>query len=144
MRCDGSWILGATGVTLLAAAISMKLARRFRKPLFEGDRIRVYGGHQDPPAWLNGKRAVTGRITRFIPGDPGTLAAEVTLDEPLVLDDVSHSYLVLRLRYRDARWTRREAVHVEAWEERPSQTLPTSGAAAAHWVESHATYEVMR
>ena len=117
----GVWILGTTAAVIVA--ILLVTNPHWFGRLRVGDRVRIGGGYEDPPPWLGGRPAVTGRVSAFIDN-----AAEVELDEPLVVDGASYRVLSLRLRYRRARWTRQGIVHVEV-------------AGAPHaWVESHASY----
>jgi hypothetical protein len=79
-------------------------------------------------------------VTDFIPGQDNAPAAVVDLDEPIVVENLKGSTLILELRYVGAAWTSNGIVHVElcdfvpgskAWQVRRK----------GKWIESHATYE---
>jgi hypothetical protein len=114
----------------------------FRRHLHVGDRLRLYGGYDMEPRWLNGKEALTGKCVAFIKGQNKQPAAVIELDESILFDNITGKIVVLELRYVDARWIQNEVVHVELcsfvpedkeWKNRP-QGL---------WVESHASYAVL-
>ncbi|HYQ70361.1 MAG TPA: hypothetical protein VET88_00380 [Gammaproteobacteria bacterium] len=104
-----------------------------------GDRIRIGGGYDMAPRWLNGRKDYTGTVRAFIPGQNDLPAAVVALDDVAVFDETTGSVLVLELRYAAAEWTEQGTVHVElcdfvpehkAWQDRKQ----------GKWVESHAGY----
>lgn len=138
------WILSATAVLVAVIAILPRAIRRFRRPLRIGDRLRLTGGYEDPPEWLQGHPYVCGRAVAFIPDKEGRSAVAVALDSPLFAEGTSYSFVLLRLRYADARWSRREFVHVELWVDVPSSVdSKASGAPRHKWIESHAAYRVV-
>ena len=105
-----------------------------------GDRVRLSGGYDMEPRWLNGCHSYFGECIGFIPGANGQLAAVIRLDRSISFDSMTGSYVVLQLRYVGARWSKHETVHVELFTEPPT-TLQDS---ATHglWIESHANYRV--
>lgn len=105
-----------------------------------GDRVRLAGGYDTQPRWLDGRAAYFGECISFIPGENGRSAAVIRLDEPITFDSVTGSYVVLRLRYVGARWAKHETVHVELFTE-PPVTLQAP-ATRGLWIESHANYHV--
>jgi hypothetical protein len=105
-----------------------------------GDRVRLGGGYDMEPKWLNGKEHYTGTVEAFIPGQNDTPAAIVELDEVAVCDDTRGSIVVLELRYVDAMWTSSEAVHVELCDFVP-EAKSWNNRKQGKWVESHARYE---
>jgi hypothetical protein len=114
--------------------IASLLGRRLRL----GSRVRLAGGYDMEPRWLDGRDAYFGECIGFIPGENDRSAAVIHLDEPLTFDSVTGSYVVLRLRFAGARRTKHETVHVELFTE-PLSTLQEP-AARGLWVESHANY----
>ncbi len=144
MTCSGSSILSWTALVMVVIATLPRVTRRFRRPLNVGDRVRIRGGYEDPPEWLQGRGAITGRVVALIPESDGRSAAEVALDSPLSASQTSYTAALLRLRYKDARWTHRGVVHVELWAASPSEAGRDPAAAVPHeWVESHASYSVI-
>jgi len=107
-----------------------------------GDRLLLGGGYQPNPGWLSGKAAVSGTLIDFIPGQNGSLAVVLQLDEPISGESRTGSTVVLQLRYADVKWEPTGTVHVElcdflperkVWNDRPQ----------GEWVESHATYRLV-
>ena len=105
-----------------------------------GDRLEIGGGYDMEPQWLHGKGHYTGSVKAFIPGQNDTPAAVIELDEEAVFEKWIGRYLVLELRYVDAKWNEEGTVHVElcdfepeekSWQERKQ----------GKWVESHASYK---
>ena len=74
-----------------------------------GGRISVGGGYDYQPEWLGGSAAFVGRVVKWIPGQNGSPACVVRLDEPITAtgdvrgkrESRTGSYLVLSLRYVD-------------------------------------------
>ena len=135
-------ILAVTAVVIAMVACLPKLLGMLGRPLRVGDQIELAGGHQDPAPWLGGKTAVTGLVSKFSIDDS---AVAVTLENPLVFDGTSYTFALLRLHFANARWTTREVVHVELWPEMPV-TGPAAGGTgpSGKWVESHASYRVIK
>ena len=104
------------------------------------DRVRLEGGYDMEPKWLNGQSGYSGKCIGFIPGENGQSAAVIQLDEPLIFDSVTGAYVVLLLRYVGARWAKQETVHLELFTMPPSSLQDTSS--RGKWIESHATYRV--
>ena len=108
--------------------------------LLVGDRVRIAGGYDMEPKWLNGRNAYFGECIGFAPGENAHTAAIIKLDEPITLDSVTGSYVALRLRYVGARWAKHETVHVELFTAPPSSLQESSSRGL--WIESHANYRV--
>ena len=104
-----------------------------------GDRVRVGGGYDMAPRWLNGRQYYPGTVTAVIPGQNDTPAIVVVLDEDVVLENYSGKYLVLELRYAGAKWRETGTVHVELCDFEP-EAKSWQDREQGRWVESHATY----
>ena len=107
-----------------------------------GDRLQLGGGYEPSPSWLSGKASVRGTLTDFIPGQNGSLAAVVQLDEPISGESRSGSTVVLELRYADAKWEHTETVHVELCDFFPER-IGWNERRRGEWIESHATYRLV-
>jgi len=104
-----------------------------------GDRIRIGGGYDMEPRWLNGKKHYTGTVKAFIPGQNDLPAAVIELDEAAVSENIAGRYLVLELRYAGSEWSESETVHVELCDFEPD-TRAWRDRRQGRWVESHASY----
>lgn len=100
-------------------AMKSFLQTLFGQRLRPGDRVRVSGGHETAPRWLNGKEAYFGSFLGFIPGQSSEPAAIIQLDEPVVFGDITGSFLIMELRFVGARWAHHETVHLELCESLP-------------------------
>jgi hypothetical protein len=118
------------------------LSTIFRRHLHVGDRLRLYGGYDMEPRWLNGKETLTGKCVAFIKGQNKQPAAVVELDEPISFDDITGKTVVLELRYVGASWTKSEVVHVELCDFIPEDKAWKDRAQGV-WVESHASYAIL-
>jgi hypothetical protein len=135
------WILLSASALIGALALLPRIGRMFHKPLRIGDRVRISGGHQEPPPWLEGRDDVEGTVTGVVPRAQ-SVSYEVTLDSPLARAATDYRFALLQLRFTDARWARNGVVHVELWAGAPSKA--TSGADVPHeHVESHAVYRAI-
>ncbi|MBF6024005.1 hypothetical protein [Lysobacter niastensis] len=116
------------------------IANLFGRRLRVGDRVRLEGGYDMEPRWLNGQSAYFGLCVDFIPGDAGRPAAVVQLEKAITFDGAQGNFLVLRLRYVGARWAKREVVHLELFSSPPNSLQDPS--TRGLWIESHASYRV--
>ena len=107
-----------------------------------GDRVRLGGGYEPDPAWLSGRTSVLGTVSQFIPGQNGSRAVVVQLDEPISGESLSGSTVVLQLRYVDAKWEPTETVHVELCDFTPEPKV-WKNRRQGEWIESHATYRLV-
>lgn len=114
-----------------------------------GDRVRLSGGFEPRPVWMGGQQSFEGKIVRFVPGTHEPLAAVVRLDTPISLTDVrngkmvSGDVLVLELRFFGAQWKDSETVQIELRDSLPERK-PADQRSHGLWVESHATYRVIK
>lgn len=115
-----------------------------------GRRIRLSGGYDFEPAWLDKRPWLEGEVAAWIPGQNREEACVVALDELLTAEglvrgrreEVRGRYAVLQLRYEGATWEDTGVVHVELCEEMPQPKAWPDRPVGA-WVESHATYELV-
>lgn len=114
--------------------------QRPAETLQAGDRVRLSGGYDWEPRWLSGRSQVDGHVAGFVPGQNDRPAALVKLDEPITVDGVTGSVVVLELRFAGTRWSGRGTVHVELCDFDP-EPVRWQDRDRGKWVESHATYE---
>lgn len=108
--------------------------------LIVGDRLRLSGGYDWDPQWLQGHQHRVATITRFIPGQNDTPALVARLDDPISIDEITGQVVVLELRYRGANWDHTNTVHVELCDFEPEEKT-WKDRRQGKWIESHATYE---
>lgn len=118
------------------------LSAIFHRHLHVGDRVRLYGGYDMEPRWLNGKESVKGKCIAFIKGQNKEPAAVIELDESISFESVSGRIVVLELRYVGASWGKNEVVHVELCNFMPEDKAWKARAQGV-WVESHASYAIL-
>jgi hypothetical protein len=106
-----------------------------------GCRVRLYGGYDPEPEWLNGSLEHRGTLERFIPGQDTEPAAVVRLDAPITIDGVRGSIVVLELRYEGQQWSDNGTVHVELCDFDPVDKR-WQDRQRGRWIESHASYEL--
>lgn len=114
------------------------------RPLEVGQRIRVFGGYDMEPSWLEGcPEGYTGTVAEFIPGQNELPAAVVELDEPVRVSKAEGSYLVLEQGWVGVPWGQTSPrIHVELCDFRP-EPKRWQDRKQGEWVESHATFEVV-
>jgi len=105
-----------------------------------GDRIKVSGGYDFEPEWLDGSESVTGVVVAFMPGQNDRPAAVIKLETRIRFGDVMGDILVLELRYVGADWSPTGIVHVELCDFMPDP-IPWRDRRKGKWAESHASYE---
>ena len=119
-----------------------------------GDRVIVGGGYDFEASWLAANPdGYSGRVAAFIPGQNEQLAAVVELDQTLVLSngagavqgrEVRGDFLVLELGHVGTDWsTPSPRIHVELCDFAPEEASWANRRQGA-WVESHATYRIVR
>lgn len=107
-----------------------------------GDRVRLSGGYDMGPNWLQGKGHYLGTVLDFIPGQNNRPAAVIELDHAIRVDGVSGRILVLELRYVGAQWSDKNIVHVELCDFYPVPK-PWQSRRQGKWVESHASCDTV-
>jgi hypothetical protein len=111
-------------------------------PLSRGDRVRLGGGYDMEPRWLQGNKGYLGPVLDFIPGQNEKSAAVVQLDHAITVDGVTGQIVVLKLRHGGARWDNRNTVHVELCDFYP-EVQQWQDRRRGKWIESHASDEVI-
>src|SRR5215468_947250 len=110
--------------------------------LLVGDRVRLSGGYDMEPNWLQGKRNYLGTVSAFIPSQSDAPAAVIELDQVISVDGVSGRILVLQLRFVGAQWNDKNVVHVELCDFYP-EAKPWQVRRRGKWVESHASCDMV-
>lgn len=105
-----------------------------------GDRLRLGGGYDWNPPWLQGQQHCMATITRFIPGQNDAPAVVAHLDAPISIDEVTGRVVVLELRYKGAMWESANTVQIELCDFEP-EAKTWKERRQGKWIESHATYE---
>lgn len=103
-----------------------------------GDRVRISGGYEMEPRWLEDGGAREGTLVRFIPGQNARPAAVVRLDNALTVDGRRGDFLVLELRHAGAAWQPGASVHLELLGEEP-EDLRWQDRKQGTWIEAAAT-----
>jgi hypothetical protein len=113
-------------------------------PLREGQRLRVYGGYDEPAAWLaNNPDGCWGTLVAFIPGQNKLASAVVELDKELQVGGAVGRYVVLEQGWVGVPWGQTSPrVHVELCDFFPD-SKPWSERRQGAWVESHAAFEAV-
>ena len=106
------------------------------------DRVRLSGGYDTEPNWLQGKGHYLGTVLDFIPGQNNGSAAVIELDDAITIAGVSGRILVLELRYVGTQWGKSNTVHVELCDFVP-EPKPWQYRRQGKWVESHASCQVV-
>lgn len=135
-------ILAITILTVIAIGLLPRLMRGTSRPLRTGDRIRLSGGYDSKPTWLDSRASVDGEVLAFIADATPMKSALVRLTSPISVDGFTSEIVALHLRYLHSRWGQREIVHVELLDGIP-RSENDGGAAHAKWIESHAMYAVL-
>jgi hypothetical protein len=105
-----------------------------------GDRVKIDGGYDIDPSWLQGGGGYEGIIEDFLTRHDGRgMDALVRLAAPVTLKGVTGSLVLLSLRYESAKWEGRPTVHVVLCSELPREPDFLKDATRFAWVESHAS-----
>jgi hypothetical protein len=107
-----------------------------------GDRVFLSGGYDVDPSWLCGRRGYRGVIERIIPGQLGTTAAVVRLDEPIEVDGISGQYLVMQPRVIREKWAGPSVIALAELCDFAPEAVAWKKRRQGRWVESHATIEL--
>jgi hypothetical protein len=113
-----------------------------RRKLEVGHRIHLSGGYDMEPEWLGGGIGYFGQVVAFIPGQNKEPAAVVELDSPIEAAGAVGKFVVLELRYVEAKWEEGQPVHVELCDFMP-ESKRWQDRRQGKWVESHASHEII-
>jgi hypothetical protein len=105
-----------------------------------GDCVRLFGGYEPEPRWLQGNKSYLGTISAFIPGQNQEPATVVQLEKPISFDDATGTILVLELRYVGKKWEESGTVHIELCDFVP-EAKSWQQRRQGKWIESHANYQ---
>jgi len=108
-----------------------------------GDRVRIFGGYDMIPRWLCGGNEHIGTVILFMPGQNEETAAVIELDSPVTVEETTGDIIILELRYVGAKWQDRETVHIELCDFEP-EPRPWKERKQGKWVESHASYKILK
>ncbi len=120
----------------------------FRRPskmteLRIGNRLKLSGGYDMDPKWLGGGTGYLGKVIAFIPGQDEQPAVVVRLEHPITVEGITGDIVVLELRFVGAAWKEIGTVHVELCDFVPA-VATWKGRKQGKWIESHATYTVVK
>lgn len=143
MSSTALWILLATLALIILFAMLPRILGALNRRLQIGDHVRLHGGHQEPPLWLQGRPDVRGQVMALVIRN-GRAGYEVVLDSPVVWNDTPYTFVLMQLRFKGARWLQSSVVAVELWASAPSLAAAGTGEVRHEYVESHAAYEVIK
>jgi len=106
-----------------------------------GDTVKLFGGYDYEPDWLDGEDHQLAKVIKFIPGQSSEQAAVVKLSQPITVDSVIGEILVLELRHKGAKWFKNGTVHIELCDFLPDDTR-WQDRKQGLWVEAAASYAV--
>ncbi len=116
----------------------MMLSACSEKTYDVGTKIKLWGGYDQAPVWLNGLEFYTGVVEGVIPSKNDVNARVVRLDNPITVEGVTGDVVVLELRYVGATWSGEQVVHIELCDFEPEAKMWSQQRQGA-WVESHAS-----
>ncbi len=128
----------------LRMTIFFKLLKKRRLKL--GDKVKLYGGYDIPPEWLEGKDAYYGNVVGFILGPYKEEDVIIKLNEEISVGETKGQVMVLTLRYKGAIWGETEIVHLHLFDNIPQKDkwckIDKNEWEKNH-IESHATYRII-
>jgi hypothetical protein len=113
---------------------------KFKKKIQIGTKIKLSGGYDFQPKWLNEVDHHLGTVSKFISGQNSQKAMVVILDKPINFDDVSGKVVVLELRHQGTYWVHSGVVHIELCNFTP-ENVAWKNRKQGVWIESHASYD---
>jgi hypothetical protein len=127
-----------------------KLACQFERilPVNIGDRLRLSGGYDMNPQWLQGRNEYYARVVAFLENNkkrPSLSERKSTLiefDEPIEFEDLAGKFGLLDLRHVGQVWENTGSVQVFLLKEKIN-SIEERNQESSRWMESHATYEVV-
>jgi hypothetical protein len=114
------------------------------RPLAPGQRVRVFGGYDTNPSWLqDDPDGYEGVVSGFIPGRNELPAAVIALDAPLFAGGIEGAFVVLEQAWEGIAWGQTSPrIHVELCNFTPEAKRWQERRRGA-WIESHATFAVV-
>ena len=112
---------------------------KFKSKVKIGTRIKLSGGYDFQPQWLNGIDHYLGTVSKFIHGQNSQKAMVVVLDNPVDFNGVSGNVVVLELRHQGTYWLSSGSVHIELCNFVP-ENVTSKNRKQGVWIESHASY----
>jgi len=106
-----------------------------------GDSVKLYGGYDYEPKWLQNGDHQIGEVIKFIPGQNSEPAAVIKLGAPITVDSVTGDILVLELRHQGAKWGKEGIVHIELCDFMPDD-VRWQDRKQGLWAEAAASYAV--
>ena len=100
-----------------------------------GTRVRLTGGYDDPPKYLEGRQDRYATIEGAV-----TDAHLLRFDDPVVVNGRSQAFGLLRRRDPESPWTSGTIVEIATYDQLPS----TAADFDAHRVELHSELHVIR
>lgn len=111
-----------------------------------GDKISLKGGYDGDPEWLKGvPQGFLGTAKKFLAQNTGEPLLVLELENEASIMGVTGNYLILSLRYVEAKWEDKGICHVVIAANIPDdpefgQKLPKEED-GYKWVESNASFE---
>jgi hypothetical protein len=113
-----------------------------------GDQIRLSGGNDMNPQWLQGRKEHYARVIAFLPtnskkrSSPERFSALIEFDEFIEFEGMTGKFGVLDFRYVEQVWENTGPVHVFLLKEKIN-SIDERTRESSRWMESHATYDVV-
>ena len=114
----------------------------------KGDRLWLSGGYDMEPQWLRGRAGYYAKFLYYVDNGherrsaEGQLSALVEFDETIEFGGITGKFGLLDLRWKGQVWEEKGTVHVILLNQLIKSIEYKSGV-SSHWMESHATYEVI-
>ena len=113
-----------------------------------GDRIRLFGGYDMEPQWLQGRNEYFANVLSYLDNNDerrsvaGQVSALIEFDESIEFAGISGKYGLVDLRYSNQSWENSGPVHVTLLKDK-IDTINEKIKESSRWMESHAFYEVV-
>ena len=143
------FILFVYFIVVLSTFIQINKADRtgfFRrlKGIKQGDRLRLFGGYDIYPQWLDDKKEYLCTVLKYIPGQNKRKKAIVAkLDDPLTYQNYyTGFFVVLETRYKRQNWRFDGPVHIELCNFEP-ETISYNERDKGIGIEAAASYDIV-
>ena len=121
--------------------ISISLTNLFKNEIKIGSEIKLLGGYESDPKWLNGKESYSGQVVTIIPGHNKEPSLVVKLNDTITFESYEGNYVVLELRHEGAKWINKGIVHIELYNSIPEDNQWQKRNKGTR-VEAAASYEI--